>query len=147
MCGRSALCRAAAPRRIQSRDRASRISVREVVERRRAGDRAPGAATRSVRGVRAIPAVLYAVERKIRRELGWEPQFEDLEVIVDTAWQWRRRIRTAIGAIRSVDRVSVQQHPLSTPLSLLAALPGPVRGGPRRDAGVWGSLGLRRLSH
>jgi UDP-glucose 4-epimerase len=35
--------------------------------------------------------VLYAANARIRRDLGWEPQFRDLDAIVDSAWQWRRR--------------------------------------------------------
>lgn len=34
------------------------------------------------------PAVLIASSEKIRRELGWAPQFQDLRKIVDSAWQW-----------------------------------------------------------
>jgi UDP-glucose 4-epimerase len=37
------------------------------------------------------PAVLYASSDRLRRDLGWAPRFADLDVIVDTAWQWRRR--------------------------------------------------------
>jgi UDP-glucose 4-epimerase len=39
------------------------------------------------------PAVLYASNARIRRDLGWEPRFGELEAIVDSAWQWRRRHR------------------------------------------------------
>lgn len=35
------------------------------------------------------PAVLFASSERIRRELGWAPQFEDIDVIVETAWRWR----------------------------------------------------------
>jgi UDP-glucose 4-epimerase len=35
------------------------------------------------------PPVLFASSEKIRRTLGWTPRFEDLDVIVDTAWRWR----------------------------------------------------------
>ena len=35
------------------------------------------------------PAVLYASSEKIRRELGWKPQYEAIDVIVETAWRWR----------------------------------------------------------
>ncbi len=37
------------------------------------------------------PAVLYASVDRIRRELGWSPKHSDLDAIVDSAWQWRRR--------------------------------------------------------
>jgi UDP-glucose-4-epimerase GalE len=37
------------------------------------------------------PAVLYTSNDRIRHDLGWAPRFADLDVIVDTAWQWRRR--------------------------------------------------------
>ena len=37
------------------------------------------------------PAVLFASSARIRRELGWSPQYEDLDVIVETAWRWRER--------------------------------------------------------
>jgi UDP-glucose 4-epimerase len=35
------------------------------------------------------PAALYAASDRARQELGWTPQFEDLDIIVKTAWQWR----------------------------------------------------------
>ncbi|HEV7700983.1 MAG TPA: UDP-glucose 4-epimerase GalE [Pyrinomonadaceae bacterium] len=34
------------------------------------------------------PAVLIASSEKIRRELGWEPEFQDLGVIIRSAWTW-----------------------------------------------------------
>jgi UDP-glucose-4-epimerase GalE len=37
------------------------------------------------------PAILFAANAKVRRELGWEPRFADLREIVDTAWRWRCR--------------------------------------------------------
>ena len=40
------------------------------------------------------PPVLYASSARIRRELGWAPQFEDVDTIVETAWRWRERIRS-----------------------------------------------------
>src|SRR5687768_16185215 len=62
-------------------------SVREVIEtaRRvtgkeipvRMGPRRPG-----------DPAVLIASSDKIKRELGWQPQFQDLELIIESAWKW-----------------------------------------------------------
>jgi len=35
------------------------------------------------------PGVLYASSDKIKRALGWKPAFEDIDVIVETAWRWR----------------------------------------------------------
>lgn len=35
------------------------------------------------------PAVLFASSARIRKELGWTPRFEDMDVIVETAWRWR----------------------------------------------------------
>lgn len=36
------------------------------------------------------PAVLVASSEKIRRELGWSPQFQDLRAIISSAWEWSR---------------------------------------------------------
>jgi UDP-glucose 4-epimerase len=36
------------------------------------------------------PPVLVASSEKISRELGWKPQFPDLETIIETAWRWHR---------------------------------------------------------
>ncbi len=35
------------------------------------------------------PGVLFASSARIREELGWAPRFEDIDVIVETAWRWR----------------------------------------------------------
>ena len=35
------------------------------------------------------PGILFASSGRIRNELGWAPQFEDIDVIVSTAWRWR----------------------------------------------------------
>jgi UDP-glucose 4-epimerase len=35
------------------------------------------------------PGILYASSDRIRRELQWKPRFEDVDVIVETAWRWR----------------------------------------------------------
>ena len=66
------------------------VSVRQMVE-----------AVRSVTG-RAVPtvdeprragdpAVLIASSEAARGVLGWAPQFEDVRVILETAWDWRVR--------------------------------------------------------
>jgi UDP-glucose 4-epimerase len=37
------------------------------------------------------PAVLVASSEKIKRELGWNPKFADLDKIVATAWDWHQK--------------------------------------------------------
>lgn len=37
------------------------------------------------------PAVLVAGSGKIKRELGWNPQMQDLEEIIRSAWDWMQR--------------------------------------------------------
>lgn len=34
------------------------------------------------------PAVLIASSDKIKSELGWQPQYQDLRVIIESAWRW-----------------------------------------------------------
>jgi UDP-glucose 4-epimerase len=46
--------------------------IRATVAARRAGD----------------PSVLIASSEKIKGELGWKPQFQDLRVIIESAWRW-----------------------------------------------------------
>jgi len=36
------------------------------------------------------PAVLIASSDKIKGELGWQPEFQDLRVIIESAWAWLR---------------------------------------------------------
>jgi UDP-glucose 4-epimerase len=38
-------------------------------------------------------AALVADNRRIRALLGWEPRHDDLEYIVETAWNWERRLQ------------------------------------------------------
>jgi UDP-glucose 4-epimerase len=57
---------------------ARRVTGKEIPVRvgpRRAGD----------------PAVLIAGSDKIKKELGWRPRFQDLGVIVESAWRWMSR--------------------------------------------------------
>ncbi len=35
------------------------------------------------------PATLFASSDRIKRELGWRPRYEDIDLIVETAWRWR----------------------------------------------------------
>ncbi|MFZ0685243.1 MAG: UDP-glucose 4-epimerase GalE [Terriglobales bacterium] len=65
------------------------FSVREVVEVARA---VSGHAIPVIEAPRRAgdPAVLIASSQKIRRELGWQPKFQDLKSIVESAWHWHR---------------------------------------------------------
>lgn len=65
------------------------FSVREVVEVAR---KITGHQVLVIESPRRAgdPAVLIASSEKIRRELGWQPRFPDLETIVESAWQWHR---------------------------------------------------------
>ena len=36
------------------------------------------------------PAILVGSSEKASRELGWRPQFPDLEAIIETAWNWHK---------------------------------------------------------
>ncbi|MGK2906815.1 MAG: UDP-glucose 4-epimerase GalE [Desulfuromonadales bacterium] len=38
------------------------------------------------------PAELIAACEKIREQLGWQPQFDDLEAILRTAWAWEKKL-------------------------------------------------------
>lgn len=74
------------------------FSVREVIEVAR---RVTGHAIPAVEGPRRAgdPDVLVASSDKIRRELGWQPQFAELETIVRSAWKWmQQRHRQVPGA-------------------------------------------------
>lgn len=63
-------------------------SVRAVLE---AVERVTGRAVPFTMGARrpGDPAVLFASSDRIKRELGWRPQYEDIAIIVETAWRWR----------------------------------------------------------
>jgi UDP-glucose 4-epimerase len=37
------------------------------------------------------PAVLVAGSEKIKRELGWQPRFADLDTIIASAWEWQQK--------------------------------------------------------
>ena len=67
----------------------SGFSVREVIETVKKVTGREVAAIDSVRRP-GDPARLVASSRKIREELGWIPDFPDLETIVETAWKWHR---------------------------------------------------------
>jgi UDP-glucose 4-epimerase len=43
------------------------------------------------------PPRLIASSEKIKRELGWKPQFQNLEAIVESAWKWHQRFPHGYG--------------------------------------------------
>ena len=65
------------------------FSVREVVEVARKVTGHPIPAQEAPRRP-GDPAVLVASSERIRRELGWQPRYTDLQQIVASAWEWRR---------------------------------------------------------
>ena len=76
----------------------SGYTVREVIDTardvtgldiaERVADRRPG-----------DPAVLIASSEKIKKELGWEPEFQDLNLIIESAWRWLRRYLQSSAAV------------------------------------------------
>ena len=66
------------------------LSVRDVLE---SIERVTGLKVPAGDGPRrpGDPAVLYASSDRIKRELGWQPQYEDIDVIVETAFRWREK--------------------------------------------------------
>jgi len=65
------------------------FSVREVIDtvRKVTGHAIPAQESPRRPG---DPAVLVASPEKIKRELGWKPEYADLESIVRSAWNWRK---------------------------------------------------------
>lgn len=65
-------------------------SVREVIDTAR---KVTGAEISAEVGPRrpGDPPELIASSEKIRQELGWEPQFGELEDIIESAWAWHRK--------------------------------------------------------
>ena len=66
------------------------FSVREVIA---ATERVSGHRIKTLEAARrpGDPSVLVASSEAIQRELGWRPQYPELEAIVETAWNWHRR--------------------------------------------------------
>jgi len=65
-------------------------SVSEVIETTR---RVTGRKITTVDSPRrpGDPTRLVASSEKIRKDLGWIPKYPDLEIIVETAWQWHKK--------------------------------------------------------
>jgi len=64
-------------------------TVREIIEVARRVTSYPIPVTEEPRRAGDVP-VLYADASKIRRELGWEPKFTDLEETIASAWSWHQ---------------------------------------------------------
>jgi UDP-glucose 4-epimerase len=79
-------------------------SVREVIEVARRITKKPITVLESPRRA-GDPAVLVSSSEKIKRELGWKPQFPDLEAIIGSAWEWRQKHPDGYRPAR--DRVAV----------------------------------------
>jgi UDP-glucose 4-epimerase len=62
-------------------------SVRDVIETAKLVTGKHIATTRARRR-EGDPAVLIASSDKIKSELGWQPQYQDLRVIIESAWRW-----------------------------------------------------------
>jgi UDP-glucose 4-epimerase len=43
------------------------------------------------------PPRLIASSEKIQRELGWKPQFQSLDAIIDSAWKWHQKVPRGYG--------------------------------------------------
>ncbi len=71
-------------------------SVREVIETCRAitGHEIP-VVEKSRRA--GDPPRLIAASAKIKKELGWEPQFQRIEAIVESAWKWHQQFPNGYG--------------------------------------------------
>lgn len=59
---------------IETARKVTGINIKAEVSARRSGD----------------PAILVASSDKAIKELGWNPKFNSLEAIIDTAWKWNR---------------------------------------------------------
>ena len=44
------------------------------------------------------PSVLIAASDKIKKELDWNPEFQDLRVIIETAWRWLQKHPNGYGS-------------------------------------------------
>ena len=65
-------------------------SVREVIESCRKISRQPIPVLEKPRRP-GDPPRLIASSEKIKRELGWRPQFQTLDAIVESAWKWHQK--------------------------------------------------------
>lgn len=59
---------------IDAAERATGFNIKREIAQRRAGD----------------PAILIASSDKIKKKLGWKPEFLDITKIIETAWRWHK---------------------------------------------------------
>ncbi|WP_371368414.1 UDP-glucose 4-epimerase [Sporomusa rhizae] len=60
---------------IEAAEAVTGLTVPKEIAPRRAGD----------------PAILVAGSQKIRQELGWQPEYTDINKIIETAWHWHQQ--------------------------------------------------------
>ena len=65
------------------------FTVKEVVETARKVTGQPISAKEEPRRA-GDPSMLIASSAKAKEVLGWNPQYADLETIIDTAWNWHK---------------------------------------------------------
>jgi UDP-glucose 4-epimerase len=41
----------------------------------------------------ADPPILVSSSEKIKKTLGWKPEYSELETIIRTAWEWHKKLR------------------------------------------------------
>ena len=65
-------------------------SVREVIESCR---KITGRKIETIEKPRrpGDPPRLIASSKKVKKELGWQPQFQSLDAIVESAWKWHQK--------------------------------------------------------
>jgi UDP-glucose 4-epimerase len=66
------------------------FSVKEVIEKSR---EITGNDIKAVEDVRrpGDPPILVGSSDKIHKILGWEPKYDDLSLIIETAWKWHQK--------------------------------------------------------
>jgi UDP-glucose 4-epimerase len=71
-------------------------SVREVIEscRKITGHKIPVVEKPRRPG---DPARLVAASERIQRELGWQPQFQNIDAIIESAWRWHQKFPNGYG--------------------------------------------------
>lgn len=71
-------------------------SVREVIEscRKITGHKIPVVEKPRRAG---DPPRLIAASEKIQRELGWHPQFQNIDTIIESAWKWHQKFPNGYG--------------------------------------------------